>query len=299
MKMFVPACGFQIRLTQDWKFDLYYERRNSEMLQALGHIKDFSYQESYEDYDNPLTCKIKTFEVIIPSQTVLEVDRVFIRQNSKAAKSGEDDFDSLTFKILSSPDNQLMTSPIDGKQRVGSFKHRFWAKLQDVNRIEFETGDDLIDSREKWREKRVIPKMKAEKAFETVIDAFYGRDGKGAKLAPNFLEQAQKFYDELRVISEHKLHAGHELHWYVQCLFRVDYYGRGKRKVHSARRSDGKMVRTVDALPWVDLTRQDPTDWVETKVVREVPIPDWKLVVTMNADDTDVERVELIKLDHV
>lgn len=60
----------------------------------------------------------------LPKGTILQVDRIYIRQ-------GGEKFSSLTFIIKESPDPRLLsTKKLFGKQGI-----RFWAKLVDVNNI--------------------------------------------------------------------------------------------------------------------------------------------------------------------
>lgn len=107
MRLFIPPLGTIIKLTEDWDFSLYYERRNWDLC------------ASYFDIDDVVSGKnMGLFR--IPEGTVLKVERVFIRQGSK-------DFESITFRTQSSPD-----------KKIGARKRRFWARLKDANKIECE-----------------------------------------------------------------------------------------------------------------------------------------------------------------
>jgi len=105
MKMYIPSLGDEIKLTKDWSFTLYYERRNRGVFKRLNidpylmFDRDFEYTGTY-------------FAVtwVIPADTILKINRVFIRQ-------GSEEFNSVTFS--------------------GKETGRFWAKLEDVNTIEF------------------------------------------------------------------------------------------------------------------------------------------------------------------
>jgi hypothetical protein len=57
-------------------------------------------------------------DVTLPKDTILKVDRIYIRQ-------GSEDFDSVTFRISDCPNKDLI-------------KKRFWVKLDDANKLEFE-----------------------------------------------------------------------------------------------------------------------------------------------------------------
>lgn len=68
--------------------------------------------------------------VTLPKGTVLSVDRIYIRK-------GASDFSSLTFYVHECPLPELTPAKKGGGFKKG--RKRFWAKLDDVNRIRFET----------------------------------------------------------------------------------------------------------------------------------------------------------------
>ena len=122
MKMFIPHPGQMIRLTEDWKFTLYGEHRNTDLREAL--------EVEYSKYvrGGPP----QQAEVVLPKGTVLKISRLYIRGNMR-------EYDSVTFWTVASPDGRLAT-----KKNGGTGKgRRFWAKLTDVNNIEFEHVDEL------------------------------------------------------------------------------------------------------------------------------------------------------------
>lgn len=138
MKLYIPEIGDIIILNEDWTFSLFNEYRNEKLVsflsldqkpsfndvyaarRALGanhlasqeartqlHIK---YEQLQREYDTPWT-------ITLPKGSILRVDRIYIRK-------GASDFSSITFYLLEHP-------TITGK------KPRFWAKLSDVNNIEY------------------------------------------------------------------------------------------------------------------------------------------------------------------
>ena len=118
MRLFVPACGDRIQLSKDWHFDLYFESRNNALLEKAGvNLRGMGWRERQHSEENR---NLRCVAYVLPAGTILEVDRVYIRTFSKNAETKDDDYDSLTFRIL------------------GSDKARFWAKLADVNTIEFD-----------------------------------------------------------------------------------------------------------------------------------------------------------------
>lgn len=114
MKLYVPEIGDRLRLTQDWTFKLYNERRNATLRTHFG-----------------LTFSTDVDDVTIPSGTVLKVDRIYIRK-------GADDYSSISF---------YAEGIGSGSGAFGRPKSaRFWAKLEDCNRIEFEIEELKVDS---------------------------------------------------------------------------------------------------------------------------------------------------------
>lgn len=122
MKLFVPACGDRIVLTQDWSFNLILERRNVNFAESLHLVTRDPSASYYEFYDRS-TNKYHSIQATLRANTILECDRVYIKGFSKSAATPEDSFDSLTWKVV-----------VNGKARM---KQRFWVKLADCNKIEY------------------------------------------------------------------------------------------------------------------------------------------------------------------
>jgi len=116
MRMFIPEIGLRIKLAADWTFPLYHERRNDALLRPLSIKSSYSY--GAVPPSTPYT---------LPAGTILGISRVYIR-------SGLAEFSSITFTIV--PD--MKKKP---KERLKT-RGRFWAKLSDVNRIEFEFEEE-------------------------------------------------------------------------------------------------------------------------------------------------------------
>ena len=158
-KLFVPSLGTSIVLTEDWTFPLYFESRNSGLLQKLcdfeplpkaNNESDFWYKWRVKNHgkhladwegssrvlyekamtEDQLKDAYKTYYatnssdnpyvlVTLPAGTVLEFDRIYIRKGVEA-------FNSVTFRIpKSNPDKKFRSC-------------RFWAKLKDVNKLMYE-----------------------------------------------------------------------------------------------------------------------------------------------------------------
>lgn len=123
IKLFIPSIGTKLKLVSDWEFDFYAaERRNSALAEKLN-VKVVPYsKQSYNAYINQLQ------KITLPKDTVLQVDRIYIKQ-------GQEAYNSVSFKILECPLPLLKF--VKGKQ-----KGRFWAKLHDINTIECELIND-------------------------------------------------------------------------------------------------------------------------------------------------------------
>jgi hypothetical protein len=114
MKLFIPTIGTKIKLLKDWKFKIYYERRNDSLLKAQGFIDREQPMKWIDGYGRI------NFDTSLPAGTQLTVDRIYIRKGSQ-------DFDSVSFWVGTKPKGVGLQGRI-----------RFWAKLEDVNDIEFE-----------------------------------------------------------------------------------------------------------------------------------------------------------------
>lgn len=146
MNLFLPEIGSQLQLTKDWNFILYSESRNETLINKIGGT--FS-------WGNPK----KNYLVTIPKDTVLTVDRVYIRKGVSA-------FSSLTFRI-----------PKDKNKKHIYAGVRFWAKLSDVNKIEFE----LISCNEKTMELIRNIDEKSKEVLDSLEQSFFMKtllDGK-------------------------------------------------------------------------------------------------------------------------
>lgn len=165
-RLFVPEIGTKLKLATDWTFALHNESRNSALWDAFACEIDpavftamqlvYQAQQAFEDavnrrdkrighstsaanvlqqaveiaYDNMITTRMDkvSHRVTIVADTVLQLDRIYVRK-------GKEDYSSLSWLIESSPDSRL--APVPGTKGFTKGKKRFWAKLDDCNRIEF------------------------------------------------------------------------------------------------------------------------------------------------------------------
>lgn len=119
MRLYVPELGSIITLNKPWTFKLYHERRNK-LLKFVDENIIGKYYCGDDEYN----------EVTLPVGTVLKFSRIYIRQGCK-------DYSSVTFTIQSIPSEGI-------GEKIGKKKPRFWAKLSDINKIEYREYGELI-----------------------------------------------------------------------------------------------------------------------------------------------------------
>jgi len=161
VNLYIPSIGSEIKLSRDWSLQIEDENRNHKMIQALGFervqgncvrvdavkLMELGITDKNSRYIWPpaynvnkiglLGCTAKStqfiynrldimyrceFNVTLPTDTVLKIDRIYIRK-------GKDDYDSITFVIQECSEKALK-------------KKRFWCKLHYVNEIACEILDD-------------------------------------------------------------------------------------------------------------------------------------------------------------
>jgi hypothetical protein len=123
MKLFIPTIGTTLRLKKAWTFTLYWEHRNLVAGEKLG-LEIIPRDFSSSDWERRYYDKFDDASVTLPRDTVLKVERIYIR-------NGAGEFDSLTFRVVSSSNENIV-------DRKGKHGIRFWAKLPDCNLIDCE-----------------------------------------------------------------------------------------------------------------------------------------------------------------
>ncbi len=131
MKLFIPACGDNLTTTAPWTFDLYLEHRNIRFAKDLGLVGKEDYEIWEGDRRNG---RYKKLPVTLPTGTILECDRVYIRHYNKGRVQLEDYYDSITWRI----------QKVKGKEGKGKISGRFWVKLPDCYGIEYELSVDSL-----------------------------------------------------------------------------------------------------------------------------------------------------------
>lgn len=124
MKLYIPEIGDSIKLLSPWTFDLYNEDRNSSLMEVTKDPRKVIWT-GHKDF-GALPCTI-------PAGTVLKIDRIYIRKGVK-------DYSSITFLWKGmSTESRIEKYLWDGSEyKVPRKPVRFWARLADVNNIEFE-----------------------------------------------------------------------------------------------------------------------------------------------------------------
>lgn len=152
--LFIPHLGTQFTLAEDWTFNLFEEHRNDTLIAAADLYKTLPPRAVDDFWQLPLSERDRLWEkspwrtqegavpngegrwvsrdLCVPftlrAGTILKITRIYIRQGQQA-------FDSVTFFS-----NCLVSQPGDPLFRKGKAVKsvRFWAKLDDVNKIVFE-----------------------------------------------------------------------------------------------------------------------------------------------------------------
>jgi hypothetical protein len=118
-RLFIPQIGNELKLTQNWDCKVFNEYRNSKIFDGLN-IDVSAHNQRDTNID-----------ITFPKGTVLKVSRLYVRAPASS-------FDSITFSIVSCPIKALN-------------KARFWVKLMDANKIEFEENVVDMDSHKKLK----------------------------------------------------------------------------------------------------------------------------------------------------
>jgi|AACY02.16.fsa_nt_gi hypothetical protein len=113
MRIFIPTIGMVLTLAEDWVFPLHEERRN------------FEFSKKFRlGYDAWPRGEPRADQITPPAGTTLKIDRIYIRKGGADMKK----FDSVSFWC-----NTHVTSAQAKKEKLK--KGRFWANLEDVNRM--------------------------------------------------------------------------------------------------------------------------------------------------------------------
>lgn len=116
MKLHIPKLGDELVLAEPWTFTVFQERRNTSLAEVSGY--------KFKKWPDPEYWKVWPLgPFTFPAGTKLVVDRIYIR-------AGSEDFDSVTFRA--SGYTSSVRTGLKGKKEKSV---RFWAKLDDVNKM--------------------------------------------------------------------------------------------------------------------------------------------------------------------
>jgi hypothetical protein len=291
MRLYVPAIGDRIVLTKEWTFTLYNERRNWAFATSLK----IGQENSWTNYGKPIK------EVTLPSDTVLEVDRIYIRAFNKSAATDENDYDSITFKLLG-----------------GKKQQRFWAKLKDCNNIEFMSPDDGSFKERKAAEEALAKMQPVRLDADTIRTnaraASYGNGPLVSILEPvrlafdNHIEESKRLHQEAydaykRYVEEQEAKYSREPHRHFMSRPRLDSFksidpGDLRRRLATldspacqfSKRPDGLNVRRF-TWPWTD----EVARWWYYDVSKYA-LQGLYVNVVSNESDTEVISAELCEV---
>lgn len=131
MNLYIPDIGDEFRLAADWTFELYNESRNLSLMEKVGDVRKVTWGGG--NY-GAIPCTI-------PAGTTLKVDRIYIRK-------GMSEYSSLSFLWVGERTEPRVeqrhgTAYFETKKdfsyeiKIPRKPIRFWAKLADVNKIEY------------------------------------------------------------------------------------------------------------------------------------------------------------------
>jgi hypothetical protein len=133
-RFFIPTIGTTIKIIKDTPVDLYFESRNEKFIEKVkgeyqhgfewesyagrtNHVKPPEWAKCVKTLDHVfLKTKVWCCEWVIPKDTLLVVDRIYIRKGKDMKE-----FDSITFRVE--------------KQKGSKLTGRFWLKRSDVNNL--------------------------------------------------------------------------------------------------------------------------------------------------------------------
>jgi hypothetical protein len=127
--LFVPPLGTRLLLAEPWDFQLYNERRNATLMALLGDTRSLT---SFDPEPIPAS---------LPAGTELIIDRYYIKQNL-----GE--FDSVSFRIAGVSATAKLYAYLE---KATKRQVRFWAKLDDVNKLLVELAPEPPPARPRKR----------------------------------------------------------------------------------------------------------------------------------------------------
>jgi len=118
-----------------WGRPVSYEKRQAAYKQAEAESESYqAYLKAFHEWnERAKQLAIEKVVVTLPKDTVLAIDRIYIRK-------GASDFSSITFYAKGMGETEVKNR---WSGKITKWKaQRFWAKLQDCNQIEFELMEE-------------------------------------------------------------------------------------------------------------------------------------------------------------
>lgn len=130
MRLFIPKVGDVLTLSESWTFIVWSESRNEKLGTLLGvfdktkHYREARWKgQENSEYEYKGVAEVASTTCTLPEDTQLKIDRLYVR------KGVTSECNSVSFFIYNHPNKKFN-------------KVRFWAKLEDVNNIIFNTIGD-------------------------------------------------------------------------------------------------------------------------------------------------------------
>lgn len=191
MKLYVPAVGDKITLSEAWKFTLYHESRNSSLLKFYVENENEINREKFLDKNHKYLVK---YDATIPAGTELTIDRVYVRNKASTPTGHDDDYDSLTFTCN-------LVDPKGSPEKIGKFgkssnRRRFWAKLNDVNNIVYSSVTPASQQKPK--------KFTQIRLNRNVLSAFEHLENANFVFSPNLPFTKEAIENIQKILSEYE-----------------------------------------------------------------------------------------------
>jgi len=131
-EIYIPSIGDKLRLVGSWSFTLQAERRNLQLAKCVEAISQSAKRYNWECRRSGQShFQMPDWGIVtLPVDTVLTVDRIYIRK-------GLNEFDSVSFII-----NKTTCS--DERIAKSGPMVRFWVKLEEFNGLCFEPVEEEV-----------------------------------------------------------------------------------------------------------------------------------------------------------
>lgn len=122
MNLFIPEIATKITLAEPWTFKLIPEDRNDTFISTVMESHAFDLRHVKKSQRRDYWYEYEPFDLTLPVGFSLSVARIYVRV-------GQKEYSSVSFTVAKG----LVYS--EKQQKTVSIKGRFWAKLEDVNKM--------------------------------------------------------------------------------------------------------------------------------------------------------------------